>query len=520
MKKTLALLLAAAMLATSLVGCSDSSSSSSEESSSSDTSSTDASEGSEDGTYKAVPSGGVAVSDAGVLPIVENKTDMTVYISQATTVEDYETNKYTLWQEERTNVHLIWNAVPSQDATQKLNLILASGQDLPDLIMSTLNTATVVTNANQGTFIPLDDLIANYAYWYNDMLEAEPMLVDMMITPDGHQYSMPRVIVSKPNSMSGRGWINQNWLDNVGMEIPTTTDEFRTVLEAFRDQDANGNGDPNDEYPWMGSKDAWRGVGDEYIMNSFLQYNRDCPYYIEDGVVQAAYDKDAYREGLRYWRSLAEDGLFDTTTFTQDTTQMKQVFDDAEISRVGFIVAGGQFVYTDQLGDRSREYVSVAPLKGPDGYQGSFYDPYGNYGYYVASCVITSACKNPEMAFRWIDSQYTRESSMRNRLGEPVVDYAIPENGEIGVDGEPATYDPILQWGTVQNSHWAEAAPCYNDFDNPAPAKVYTDQDFTEAGAKIISIKELKQYFYNKWGNSANGLGRRVEISDNVVIMG
>ena len=61
---------------------------------------------------------------------------------------------------------------------------------------------------------------------------------------------------------------------------------------------------------------------------------------------------------------------------------------------------------------------------------------------------------------------------------------------------------------------------CYNDFDNPAPAKVYTDQDFTEAGAKIISIKELKQYFYNKWGNSANGLGRRVEISDNVVIKG
>ena len=279
MKKVLALLLAAGMLSASLVGCTQTQSTQQSESdSTSSTSAEDgASEGSEDGTYKAVPSGGVAVSDPGVLPIVENKTDMTVYISQATTVEDYETNKYTLWQEERTNVHLIWNAVPSQDATQKLNLILASGQDLPDLIMSTLNTATVVTNANQGTFIPLDDLIANYAYWYNDMLEAEPMLADMMITPDGHQYSMPRVIVSKPNSMSGRGWINQNWLDNVGMEAPTNTDEFRTVLEAFRDQDANGNGDPNDEYPWMGSKNAWRGVGDEYIMNSFLQYNVTAP---------------------------------------------------------------------------------------------------------------------------------------------------------------------------------------------------------------------------------------------------
>ena len=460
MKKVLAFLLAGAMLAASLVGCTQDQGQEQPEGEQA------ASQGSEDGTYKPVPSGGVAVSDPGVLPIVENKTDMTVYIVQSAQVEDYETNKYTLWQEERTNVHLLWNTVPSQDATQKLNLILASGQDLPDLIMSNLNTATVVTNANQGTFIPLDDLVDQYGYWYKELLEKEPRLEDMMITPDGHQYSMPRVIVSKPNSMSGRGWINQTWLDRLGLDTPTTTDEFRAVLEAFRDQDANGNGDPSDEYPWMGCNDTWRGFGDEYIMNSFIQYNRDTPYYIEDGVVQAAYDKEAYREGLRYWRSLAADGLFDTTTFTQTVNQMKQVFEDPECSKVGFACAGGQHCYTDQLGDRSREYVPLAPLKGPDGYQGSFYDPYGNYGYYVANFVITSASKNPEMVFRWIDSQYTRESSMRNRLGEPGVDYAIPENGEIGVDGEPASFDPILQWGTVQNSHWTELAPCYNDFDN------------------------------------------------------
>jgi len=30
---------------------------------------------------------------------------------------------------------------------------------------------------------------------------------------------------------------------------------------------------------------------------------------------------------------------------------------------------------------------------------------------------------------------------------------------------------------------------CYDDFDNPAPAKVYTDEDFTQTGARIISIK-------------------------------
>ena len=63
-------------------------------------------------------------------------------------------------------------------------------------------------------------------------------------------------------------------------------------------------------------------------------------------------------------------------------------------------------------------------------------------------------------------------------------------------------------------------AGCYNDFDNPAPAKVYTDKDFTDTGAEIISIKDLKAKFYEKWGHDANGLGRRVVIEDDVVIKG
>ena len=84
MKKVLAFLLAAGMLSASLVGCSPETTESGSNEGESSTTQEEASQGSEDGTYKAVPSGGVAVSDPGVLPIVENKTDMTVYISQAT----------------------------------------------------------------------------------------------------------------------------------------------------------------------------------------------------------------------------------------------------------------------------------------------------------------------------------------------------------------------------------------------------------------------------------------------------
>ena len=39
--------------------------------------------------------------------------------------------------------------------------------------------------------------------------------------------------------------------------MPTTTDEYYEVLKAFKEQDANGNGDPNDEIPLAGCTDGW-----------------------------------------------------------------------------------------------------------------------------------------------------------------------------------------------------------------------------------------------------------------------
>ena len=46
-------------------------------------------------------------------------------------------------------------------------------------------------------------------------------------------------------------WINQTWLDNLGLDVPTTTEELYTVLKAFKENDPNGNG-IQDEYPLVG----------------------------------------------------------------------------------------------------------------------------------------------------------------------------------------------------------------------------------------------------------------------------
>lgn len=473
MKRKLALFLALLMLVAVLSACDNGGGGSSQETNAPATSG---------GTGE--NKSGVEVSPAGELPIVSEPVTLKIFMYQNVNVEDYVDNKFTKWMEEQTGVSLDIYTVPEKDVIQKINLMLASNTDLPDVFNCSLGiTADMVADmANQGVFIPLDDIIEEYGYWYKEALEADSLIDEIVKLPDGKQYSLPRVVKSIPNATSGRAWINQNWLDALGLDTPTTTDELYEVLKAFKTGDPNGNGQA-DEIPYIGaSMTGWHSNPDEYILNSYLKYNRDMPFYIDDdGTMQACFDKDAYRDGLIYMHKLCSEGLLDPATFTQDETQLKQIFANEDAALIGLVPGGGTFQYDSMDGERVREYVALSPMKGPDGVQLAWYNPYSDYD--TRSWIVTNACENPEVAFRVADLMYSREAAMRNRLGEPGVDYLIPENGEEGVDGEPATYQPVLLWGSIQKSHWNEVGPTYNDFDNNC---VKEDNSY-----------ELQQYLWN-----------------------
>lgn len=481
MKKTLALLLILVMTAALFAACGGGGASDAGNVGAVESSTAASSDG---GVSAAASEGGVTVSAPGELPIVSETVQLTIFATQHPNVENYDTNKHTLFMEEQTGIDLVWQLVPEKDQIQKVNLLLASNTDLPDVFMCAggLTNDLVADMADQGVFIPLDDLIEKHGYWYKQAMEKDPLLEKITKLPDGKQYTMPRVVKSVPNETSARAWINNVWLDNLSLSTPTTTDELADVLRAFKTGDPNGNGIA-DEIPYIGaSVTGWHSNPDEYILNSFIQYNRDMPVYIDDaGKVQASFDKDAYRKGLQYMNMLCSEGLLDPATFTQDEAQMKQIFANEDAALVGLAPGGGTFQWDSMDGERVREYGPISPMKGPDGVQLAWYNPYGSYG--VRDWAITNVCKYPEVAFKLADYMYDREVCMRNRLGEPGVDYEIPSNGEMAVDGEVATYKPILLWGSIQNSHWNEIGPAYNDFDNNC---VKEDNPY-----------ELQQYLWN-----------------------
>ncbi len=415
---------------------------------------------------------GVAVTPAGELPIVNEPTTLRVMLVQTTGVIDYNNgNKYTEWLEAQTGVDLEIEVVPNADAQAKLNVTLASGE-LPDVLAGfNMDPGLIAEQGAQGQFIPLNDLIEEYGFWTKKAFyEERPHLLSLITSPDGNIYHLPDINECFHCFLSQKMWIYQPWLDAVGMDVPTTTEEFYEVLKAFKEQDPNGNGIA-DEVPfsaqiWDG---GWHQTLDEFIMQSFVYYDRVSPrnqhfLFLDDaGMIQAAYAQPGYAEGLKYLNRLYAEGLIDPNAFTQDNSQIRTLANNPDVNILGATPGGwpGMFAQVAFVADGGRldNWVSVPVLEGPDGFRKAAYAPWGiGYGRWV----VTSSAENPEVAFRVGDFMYSLDSTIRNVFGEENVDWAWAEEGMIGIDGGPALYDNINQWGEGnQNQSWQQAAVQY-----------------------------------------------------------
>ena len=67
-----------------------------------------------------------------------------------------------------------------------------------------------------------------------------------------NRYAYPVIFDSEPIQIGTKLFINKTWVDKVGKEMPTTTDELYDLLKAFRKQIQIGNGE-KDEIP-MGAR--------------------------------------------------------------------------------------------------------------------------------------------------------------------------------------------------------------------------------------------------------------------------
>ena len=127
---------------------------------------------------------------------------------------------------EDTGVEFDWQPIPQESATEKINLMLSSGQDLPDVFWNFgdgKSGNTVVQYADQDVFLPTEGLIEEYMPNLKAFLDDNEQYQLEITAPNGHKYGFPYVEEMKGLVLTpGPFVINKTWLDKVGKEVPIT----------------------------------------------------------------------------------------------------------------------------------------------------------------------------------------------------------------------------------------------------------------------------------------------------------
>ena len=399
----------------------------------------------------------------------EERETLSILIAEDTLITSYDDNAFTTYVEEGANVDLEFVLLPATDTAAKLQLMISSGETLPDVLNYGMNLSKTYAYAQAGAIVPITQYIETLAPNVMANVAAYPQvqILEQITCADGEIYGLPRYFREINNEFKYRYWLNHQWLENLGMAVPTTTEEFYQVLKAFKEKDPNGNGIA-DEIPLTG---AWSSHGSTYnlaafLMNSFVQATPGRDYlYVEDGQMKAAYATEAWKQGLAYMNKLFEEGLIDANAFTQTSSQCLASLSNPDVCIVGcYSVQGAKDPYIEQ-------FDGLLPLAGPEGVQLSIYTPTTVGGIWF----VTADCDNPELAVKVGDFMETEEGFLRCRVGEPGISWVPAEEGDVSVfgEGEAVTFrwlDNGQMWTTAQNATWRQNAPlfAYNGLNSQA----------------------------------------------------
>ncbi|MGV8979715.1 hypothetical protein [Clostridium sp.] len=340
-------------------------------------------------------------------PIVKEKVTYKIDALKKAGAKDFSTLKIFTQMEKKTNVNINWNLIPEDAWTEKKNLIFA-GNDLPDAFYGpwVLADNEIWKYASQGMLIPLDDMIDKYCPNLKKVFDVHPDYKKALVTPDGHIYALPEVVTGKITINTGM-FINKKWLDTLGLNVPTTTEELKNVLEAFKDKDPNGNG-KKDEIPLdFVLKNDIMGIYGLFGSFGIMDY---VPHVIvKDNKVLYAEAQPEFKEGIKYLNSLSKENLIDKEAFTQNPAVYKS---KVKSKNVGMFFG---WSISNFFGKEGKDYVALPPLKGPRGDQMWITKASGLVS--KGSFAITPTCENPEILLRWIDESYDPDTSMQAENG-------------------------------------------------------------------------------------------------------
>ena len=346
-----------------------------------------------------------------VFPLEENYTFSIMTRVGADSEQDFSKKALVQRMEKATNVTVDYQAIQEEQFDDKYKLAL-SKKDMPDVVTKMyIKPYDILGYAKKGVFIDLTDYIEKNMPNFQKILEQRPEVKAAITSADGHIYTLPFVNEWSTNSKENINvigavpYINKSWLDQLGLQVPTTTDELKAVLETFQKDIKPESGDVipmsfriNQVNQDPGITLGSFGCGDN--MDHYMVTNDKEVYY--------TLVKDEVRNGLEWLHELYAEGLVDPEIFSQDGSTYS-----AKVSsgRIGLFYDWS----VSLAADYADEYVPLPALAGPDG---NINVPRQNYySFDMGVTAVTSACDNPSVVCAYLDQYFEPSMSIQNCFG-------------------------------------------------------------------------------------------------------
>ena len=432
---------------------------------------------------------------AGYTPVLPDGMDITITvgISAVITAEDHDTNWLTMHIQELTGVNLEFDVFPSAaaEARTRFTLMNVAGEVLPDVMLIPFTDAYVWELSQLGVFQPTtawwNDPAISPNVWDIDPADREHIFRSLAMY-DGNLFSLPSWLSAEWDVGIGRAWINHEWLEAVGMDMPLTTGELRDVLYAFVNNDPTGTGSRT--IGMTGSPGGWGQNVFHFLMNGFTYAHPATQWlHVQNGEVFSSLFVPEFWDGMEFIHGLVRDGLLEVEAFTQAPAELNAIAQQ-EVALAGVITGAS---YAGMFGGAHTPFKQrmslMTPLTGPQGVNYTVASPHLP----THQWLVTRSAENPIVAYQLGEMFLAEYWALTFQHGPHGVNW----HSDPAVFGRwvgefadmPATYvvDPALNaWGRPGNLIWG-TGPRYYSWPLIRGRGMVLREDFVAAGGRVSS---------------------------------
>lgn len=327
-----------------------------------------------------------------------------------------------------------WNG--GETYLQQLNLRIAAG-DMPDIFSPWNGIESELIES--GALLDLTDLLPEKAPHLWESIPEEMWDAVKANDPTGENriYVIPQVLSYGRNG----AMIRQDWLDNLGLKMPTTQEEFVEVLRAFKNNDPNGNG-AADEIPTGGRAEA-RWMGQLFGQYGIAMWEGFPQWDIYDGEIKYSAVTQNMKDCLEWMAELYAEGLLDPETLLND----KSAWDGKINSGVVGIwehLPQECYNYAENIynGTGVKPEIAVLPAISAPGYEGYYTKRQMNGGAFVVT--NTENEEKIDKIMKVLDAYGNQDMWMKFYNGVEGMHSKVVDGESVRLPDDPATQQNLV----------------------------------------------------------------------------